>query len=40
MNDWKLVAAIPPLLLWFALFIYLNRINRKVEDAERKLRSE
>lgn len=28
--DWKLLATIPPLLLWFALFAYLMSVDRKM----------
>ncbi len=37
--DWKLLAAIPPLLLWCGLFAYLAIVDARVKKAEEKLNS-
>lgn len=37
MQNWQ-IAIIPPLLVWLGLFIYLNRIDRKVRELEERLR--
>lgn len=38
--DWRLVAAIPPVLLWFALFVYLARVEAKLKKVEARLGDE
>jgi len=38
MDNWKLVAAIPPLLVWFALFLYLVRIEKKLKAVEQRIK--
>jgi hypothetical protein len=34
------MAAIPPLLVWCGLYLYLTRIEKKVREAERRLSPE
>jgi hypothetical protein len=33
-----MLAAIPPLLVWFVLFLYLNRVERRLISVEDKLK--
>ena len=37
LSDWKLVAAVPPLLLWFGLFAYLMIVESKLRKAQANL---
>jgi len=37
MKDW-IMAAIPPLLVWFVLFLYLNRVEKRLISVENKLK--
>ena len=37
LSDWKLVAAIPPLLVWFGLFGYLLLVESKLRKAQARL---
>lgn len=39
LPDWKLVAAVPPLLVWFALFAYLMVVESKLRKALARLTS-
>jgi hypothetical protein len=32
------MAAIPPLLVWFAVSLYLNKIERRINEVESKLK--
>ncbi len=32
------MAAIPPLLVWFAVSLYLNRIEKRIQSVENKLK--
>jgi len=34
MKDWPLVAAIPPLLVWFGVFLYLAKVDRRLKALE------
>jgi CcmD family protein len=34
-----MIAAIPPLLVWFGLFLYLLRVDGKVKQVETRLRA-
>lgn len=31
MKDWTYVAAIPPLLVWFVVYLYLAKIDGKLK---------
>lgn len=35
METIKLLAAIPPLLVWFVLFAYLNKVDKRVQSLEK-----
>ena len=37
METWKLIAAVPPLLVWFGLFLYLGKVERKLKNVEERL---
>lgn len=37
LSDWKLVAAVPPLLVWFGLFGYLLLVEAKLRKAQANL---
>ena len=39
MQNWQ-IAIIPPLLVWFGLFLYLRQVNQRLEKIERELESE
>lgn len=32
------MAAVPPLLVWCGLFLYLTRVDKRVKDAEQRLK--
>ena len=38
--DWRLVAAIPPVLLWFVLFVYLAKVENRLKQVEQRLNNE
>lgn len=33
----KLIAAVPPLIVWCGLYVYLQMVESKVREAERRL---
>jgi CcmD family protein len=37
METWKLLATIPPLVVWIAVFLYANRIDSRIKAMEREL---
>lgn len=37
MQNW-ILASIPPLIVWCVLFVYLSQTNRRIAEAERRLR--
>jgi hypothetical protein len=37
MDLMRLVAAVPPLLVWFGLWMYLKNIDKKLSEAEGRL---
>lgn len=39
MNNWAYVAAVPPLLVWLAIYVYLARIDARVKALEKKMRA-
>ncbi len=38
METWKIVSAVPPLLVWCGLFLYLMKVDRRVQNAEKRLK--
>lgn len=34
METWKLLAAVPPLVVWVSLFLYINRVERRIKAVE------
>ena len=39
MSNWPLIAAIPPLLVWLALYVYLAKIDARLRAVEQKQRT-
>ncbi|HCE01038.1 MAG TPA: hypothetical protein DER07_08350 [Armatimonadetes bacterium] len=37
MQNW-ILASVTPLIVWCVLFVYLSQTNRRVAEAERRLR--
>lgn len=37
METWKLVAMIPPLLVWFGLFLYHQNVEKRLKRMEERL---
>ena len=37
MDNLSIWAMVPPLLVWFGLFLYLNRIEKRIKSVEEKL---
>lgn len=40
MDNWKLLAAVPPLLLWCGLFVYLMTVDRRLRTVQNALERE
>ncbi len=36
--DWRVIAAIPPTLVWFVLFAYLAKVDARVKKAEERFK--
>lgn len=34
MELWKLIAAAPPLIVWFGLFLYLRNVETRLKKSE------
>lgn len=39
-DNWKVIAAIPPIAIWVLLFAYLRRVDSRVAKAEALLKEE
>ncbi len=37
LSDWKLLAAVPPLIVWFGLFAYLMLVETRLRKAVAQL---
>ena len=37
LSDWKLIAAVPPLLVWLGLFGYLLLVESKLRKAQARM---
>jgi CcmD family protein len=37
MSNWTFIAAVPPLLIWFAIYVYLARIDGRLKALEKKI---
>jgi hypothetical protein len=36
MELWKILASIPPILMWFGLFLYLMKAEKSLKSAEER----
>ncbi len=34
METWKLIAAVPPLIVWLCIYAYLRRVENRLKEAE------
>lgn len=37
MENW-MIAAVPPLLVWFGLWMYLAKVDRRLRDLDERMR--
>lgn len=38
MELWKIIAALPPLIVWFGLFLYLKNVETRLKKSEDAMR--
>jgi hypothetical protein len=36
METWKLLAAVPPLVVWISLFLYMNKVEARLKSLEKE----
>lgn len=38
METWKLLAAAPPLVVWVLIFLYMKRVDSRIDSIEKELK--